>query len=738
MASIFISHASGDQAIATEVCALLEARGVSCWIAPRDVAAGTKWDETIVDAITDASAFLLILTRAANESPYVSNEVNHAFAANKPIFTFRAEDVAPGKSLGFYLARHHWTDGFAGKIEDQVAQLATSVTTMLGAGEGSVATRPTTKSTSRVITRAGRRERLAWTTAAIAIGTAALLAVPAWRTLRPSSVPQASVARLTIALADGDEITGSANSQPLALSPDGRTLVYEGRDQLRIRALDSFDVKPLAGTAGGRTPFFSPDGQWVGFFANGRLMKVSIQGGTPILLCDVPGGPNAASWGPGFIVYSTPASLNLMRVADTGGKAEVVTTPKDAAEMSYRDPEVLPGGKAIVFTISGSSQIVVQPLGTGERRVLIEGGKQPRYAGGHLVYMSGGALMAAPFDTASLALSGAPERVLDSLRYARAGEGMFSVSAGGALVYVPGGIEAAPRQQPVWVDRRGAVTPVPASPRDYGQFSLSPDATRIATSAESGIWTYDLERNNGTRLTFGGDNRFPIWSPDGTRVAYASNRASRGVEDVFEVAADGSGGEKQLTHCDAKGGGCLADTWTPDGRQIIFHRITPSSSSDLWVMPANDFSKARPWLEAAGSSTQARISPDGRWVAYLSNESGRREVYVRSFADAAGRWQISTEGGLEPLWSRDGRELFFREGDRMMAVDVLDGATFKPGTPRMLFEGAFAGPDYPLGSYGISPDGRRFLMLRALNERPKPVAAINVVQNWTLALRAPQ
>ncbi len=559
----------------------------------------------------------------------------------------------------------------------------------------------------------------------------------------------ATVARLTTRsapspvirtmLAIGDQITDPAERQPISLSRDGQSVAFVANGQLQLRTLDSFEIKTLPGTTGAQSPFFSPDGQWIGFFDGTRLLKISIHGGAPIALCASIGGPSSASWGPGFIVFSPAASQSLLSVPDSGGEPQVVAGPQEPGQGAFRDPEVLPGGQAIIFTMTGTSEIAAQSLKTHQHRVLIPGGVQARYvSSGHLVYMSGAALMAMSFDARSLQVTGTPSRVLDGLRYSESGHGLFSVSTSGALIYAPGGLEPAALQQLEWVDRSGVAVPVPVPARDYSQFSLSPDGTRLATTVSNGggsidVWAYGLGRNTATRLTFAGTNRYPIWSPDSARVAYTSNRES-GIVEVFETAADGSGGERQLTHCAAKGNSCLPDGYSPDGQFLIFHAITPSRSADLWVMPRGDFAKARALLDSPALEEEGRVSPDGRWLAYISTESGRFEVYVRSFRGQSGKWQISTDGGLEPLWSPTGKELFFRTGSKLLTVAVKSDPTFVPGTPQVLFEKPFLAANFPLGTSGISPDGQKFLLLQLIGQS-QSITQVNAVLNWSEELK---
>lgn len=275
------------------------------------------------------------------------------------------------------------------------------------------------------------------------------------------------------------------------------------------------------------------------------------------------------------------------------------------------------------------------------------------------------------------------------------------------------------------------VEPIAAPTRPYNQFSLSPDGRYVAfglpDGARNDIWTYDLIRNSFSRITFQGNNRFPIWTPDGTALTYT---ALKGASNVFQTLANGSGMKDQLT---ASSYSSYPNSWSPDGKQLVFAQTDPSRANDIWVMPIEGFNQARTFLQTAANEEQARVSPDGHWLAYLSNESGRDEVYVQAFPDPGGKWQISTEGGGEPLWSPNGKELFYRSGDKMV-VEVSTQPSFRANTPRVLFEGQFAGPSRPLGFSAISPDGQHFLMQQVV-EAPQPATQINFVQNWSEELK---
>jgi serine/threonine-protein kinase len=386
-------------------------------------------------------------------------------------------------------------------------------------------------------------------------------------------------------------------------------------------------------------------------------------------------------------------------------------------------------------------------MDTGEQKVLIRGGTYPQYvATGYLVYYRVGTIMAVPFDTARLAVLGTPAPAIEGVMSAAANTGaaQFSVSSLGSLVYVPGGPEAGAELTLVWVDRKRTEQPLPAPPHAYGNPSLSPDgrlvALDIADAGKSDIWIYDLLRDTLTRLTFEGVNTFPIWTPDGKRVAYKSQRGSS--FNILWKPADGSGAEERLPTVSGTFQAPLS--FSPDGRTLVYYQEDPKTGYDLWMLPLQGERKPQPFLQTPFNERTARLSPDGRWLAYLSDESGRYEVYVRPFPGPGGKWQISTEGGVEVTWSPKGNELFYRTGEqreKMMEVDIQTQPSFSAGKSRQLFESPYANNSVAAGAaswtadYSISSDGQRFLMLKPKEQQQTALTQINVVLNWTEELK---
>jgi Tol biopolymer transport system component len=466
----------------------------------------------------------------------------------------------------------------------------------------------------------------------------------------------------------------------------------------------------------------------------GKLKKVSVNGGSALSLGDAK-NPRGASWGgQGMIAFAPTAVSVLQQVSDAGGAPQPLTR-LEKGENSHRWPEFLPGGKAVLFAAGRSAanwsnaQVVVQSVGGGERRNLIQAGMYPRYApSGHLVYAQGGNLMAVPFDPKRLAITGAAIPVVEGVLQSTAnGNAQYSFSATGSLVYVSGGVQATELKL-VWVNRNGAEQSLAAPARTYQIPRLSPDGRRIAVGMaeqESQTWLYDLSRESLTRLTSeGNSNQAPAWTPDGKRIAFGSNK--EGPTNLFWQLADGSGGLERLAATEYDH---YPMSWSPDGQLLAFVEINPTTGYDIWILRLGDH-KAEPFLRTPFNEGAPRFSPDGRWLAYVSDESGRYEIYVQPYPGPGGKWQISTEGGTEPVWNTNGRELFYRSGYKMMAVDIAAQLSFGAGKPKVLFEGPYQLLGVANPNYDVSPDGQRFLMLKPSESAEAAPTQINVVLNW--------
>jgi eukaryotic-like serine/threonine-protein kinase len=584
---------------------------------------------------------------------------------------------------------------------------------------------------------------------ALILGLGALLLVAAvaslatW-SLKPSPAPASQpVSRTVIDLPLGQQLAGLENGPALAISPDGSHLAYIARQggiqQIYIRAMDSLEAKPISGTEGAVNPFFSPDGQWVGFFTGGTLKKVSVSGGA-VLALGVASAPRGANWGSQGVIAFAPSNNGVLQQVPSAGGVSQPLTGFDKGDISHRWPEFLPGGKAILFVTGPNAinftigQVAVQSVATGERRNLVQGAMNPRYApSGHLVYAQGGNLMAVPLDLQRLTTAGTAVSVVDGVRQSPvSGAAQYSISQTGSLVYISGAVQSA-QSRLVWVSRNGAEQPLGAPAHAYAFPRISPDGRRVAvgiTEQEAQTWLYDLSRETLTRLTFEGNyNLVAVWTPDGERIAFESNK--EGPQNLFWQLADGSGGLERLTTSEFLH---APTSWSPDGQLLAFFEVNPTTQRDIWVLRMSD-RKAQPFLRTQFDEAVPRFSPDGRWLAYISNESGRYEIYVQPYPGPGGKSQISTEGGTEPAWNPNGRELFYRSRDKMMAVDIATQPSFAAGKPHMLFEGRYEPAPFPNTDYDVSLDGQRFLMLKPSEQEQAAPTQINVVLNWLEELK---
>ena len=582
------------------------------------------------------------------------------------------------------------------------------------------------------------REKWIWGAASLLIAAGAALAV--WM-LKPAPVPVRPTLRTVIDLAP-DEHFANLSNPVLAISPDGANLVYvasrgSGPAQLFLRPLNALKAEPLAGTENAASPFFSPDSQWVGFFADGKLKKVAVAGGAAVTLCDagapVPGGV----WGTNNTILFQSLTGALSEVPADGGTPRRVTAN---AEHPYnRWPEFTPGGGAFVFATGSlpvifavTASIAAAPVGGGGAGKDLIAGTAPRLtADGDLIFAQGGTLMAVPFNPKRLELAGSPAPVLEGVRESTFGAAQYGISASGTLVYVYGGMQGSAARL-VWVDCAGKEQPLAAQPHGYLVPRLSPVGRRIAvviSETTTDVWLYDLTRDALSRATFGGtNNSAPVWSPDGKRLAFSSTRA--GVQNLFWQPADGSGTAERLTTSQFIN---VPISWSPDGQTIAFIEVAPETGGDIWTLGLND-RKARPFLKTPSNKSSPRFSPDGHWIAYTSDESGRIGVYVQPYPGPGGKWQVLTEGGTEPVWNPAGRELFYRSGSRMMTVPVTLAPEFSEGKPVTMFEGSWLPSPSDVAGYDVSRDGQRFLMLKPADE-DQGVRQIVVVQNWVEELK---
>ena len=585
------------------------------------------------------------------------------------------------------------------------------------------------------VARATGRRQLAWTIGALAIGgmVGAGIATRLKTEPRPSIAP---AAHFLVTLPSNDRLAG-LDFPAVALSPDGSSVAYVamrgGQTQLFLRPMTSFEATALPGTTNATDPFFSPDNRWVGFFADGQLKKVSTSGGLPLILCDAPVGLGG-SWGvDDTIVFAAATGSGLSQVSAAGGMPRRVTTlDAQKGEFSHRWPEVLPDRKTILYTVGtlgnwDDAQIVAQAIGSGQRSVLVQGGTNPHYLpSGHLVYARGGAILAVPFDSATLKVTGTPVRVLDNVLQSYDGAAQLAISQSGTAVYTAGGFESNERRL-VSVDRSGTATPLAAPPHAYMAPRVSPDGRTLLVTiagASEDVWLYDLTVGTLTQITAAVGTPFPIWTPDGQRATFSS--ATGGAPNLFWTRIVEQGSRERLAVSDNVQ---LPASWSPDGRMLVFVERQPATGRDIWLLPIDGDRRARPFLSSPFDESAPRFSPDGRWMAYVSNESGRDEVYVRALGNPARKQQASDEGGAEPVWGQNGRELFYRAEKTMLAVPVAAGTDMRIGKPQRLFEGDFEPGTIDAANYDITPDQQRFVMVQA-REGASAQATLHVLINW--------
>jgi Tol biopolymer transport system component len=583
------------------------------------------------------------------------------------------------------------------------------------------------------------RMRPAGAIAGFALGAlAAVLGILWWQARKPAR--EAPKPAWLSMLLPSDAPLASYGAQTLAFAPDGTRLVYAaehgGTTQLYLRSLDRLEATPVRDSEGAVSAFFSPDSRWLGFFAGTRLMKVPVEGGVPQMICEA-AEVRGASWGSdGTIVFSTGSS-GLGRVSASGGTPRVLLASDfKRGENSLLWPEILPGNEAVLFTASiGTPRASVVSLKTGARRDLTEGKGAHYSLSGHLVFAREGSLFAAPFDIKRLELTGPAVSILDGvMSLSPYNSPLFGLSGTGALAYGPG---SPPRETLASVDRQGKLEPLPYEPRGYEEPRFSPDGKRLAVTFRADnadIWILDISRGTSARLTFeAGEDETPVWTPDGGKVTYGADRTGH-PRAVYWKPSDGSGSEERLFESETH---AHVSSWSPDGRTLVYTEFDPVSSGDIWVLTLGEKVERRPWLRTPFNERAARLSPDGHWLAYVSSESGRDEVYVQPFPGPGGKWQISVSGGTEPVWSHNGSEVFYRSGDKMMAVSIASGRGFSAETPHVLFEGRFVPTRRGEAAYDVSPDDRRFVMVQRKLE--SVATHLNVVLNFSeeLKRRAP-
>jgi serine/threonine-protein kinase len=510
-----------------------------------------------------------------------------------------------------------------------------------------------------------------------------------------------------------------------------------------VRDLDRPEWRLIPGTADAWRPFFSPDGKWVGFNAgDGTLRKVSLTGGgAPLTLCRGLTQSFGASWGPDDTIVFTPDNASgLWQVPASGGEPRELTKPDVASgEKSHRFPQYVPGGEAILFTAGTSrlskwddARIEALVLATGERRTVLEGGTTASYVDtGHLLYRRGNSILAVPFDLGRLATTGTPVTVVDGVHSVGGGAPHFTVARRGTLAYVP---QARDAQRLVLVDRAGAARPLTPFFGFLAEPRVSPDGRSIAVrkgAANEQIWRFDLEREAFSQITFEWDNTAPVWTPDGEFLIASSTPGWT----LHRVRADGSAASEVLSA--ARGAQQNPGSVAPDGKLLAYSANGTNTSGDIWLLPLEGGGEARVFLQTPAFESSPAISPDGRLLAYQSYESGRLEVYVRSFPGGGNKVQVSSAGGAHPVWARNGKELFYRVPLedwkwRMMVVGVSAGNPVRFSRGRPVFEDSYG--DFGLLSYDVLPDGQHFVMVE-VDRKASQIDHFNVVLNWFEELR---
>ena len=591
---------------------------------------------------------------------------------------------------------------------------------------------------------------LPWVIAAV-LGGGLLVALFA---LRQASRPSAQKFTELSLWIPPDQQLDTISGPAVVISPDGSRLAYVIRDRgsnsgkLYVREMDNRAAMLLGGAGGADVPFFSPDGQWIGFFGDGKLKKISVRGGAAIALCDATGYRGGTWSEDGTIVFPAQFTSPLYRIPAAGGTPEEATRLDTArSEITHRWPQFLPGGKALLFTSSADNnffehaKVEVASLDKGVGKVLVENAYYGRYlAGGYLAYVSQGTVFAAPFDAQALKITGTAITVLQGVDADLSnGAVQLSVSQNGTAVYLSGG-KVNQNLNIALLDRKGNASTLMNDQPDASSPQISPDGKRLAFQKIDGIWVHDLVRGTTSPVTPGSAGAsYPLWSPDGEWITYAHPRSTNNGsgQGIFRKRSDGTGEEMALTPDHILN--AYPGSWSADGKVLVFFQLSEKDGSccEVWSLSIDENGKPqepRRFLQQ-GSNGKARdpqFSPDGRWLSYMSWESGLAQVYVVPFSGAVGKWQISTNGGMEARWSKTGHELFYITGNGSTLMSVpysVDKNSFQPGNPQELFTDRFE-PRAPFRSYDVMPDGQHFVMFQFAGGRATPTSEPTVALNW--------
>lgn len=534
-----------------------------------------------------------------------------------------------------------------------------------------------------------------------------------------------AVRRFHIAPPSGERLLLS-DDPGSAVSPDGSRVAYMTDGGLVVQPTARAEARMIPGTVGVHSPFFSPDGEWLGFFddADRTLKRVPLRGGPAQLVCDAPGAHAGASWGPDeMIVFSSIGTgLGLVSLSD-GAPQSLTTADAAAGELRHEYPEILPNGRGVLFTIESENgrAIGVLDLETRRYETIIPAGTGAHYAStGHVVYGQGGSMMAIPFDQDLLEVTGTPFELHESIRMTSGGSLDFSFSGDGLLVYAPP-MPSAGMTRLVWADPDGEVSPIFARQGDFNEARLSPDGRRVALKGDGDVlWVYDIRRDVMSVLVSEGRSFTPTWSSDGRWVYYSSRWEDD--SDLYRTRSDLSGPAELVLSRER-------DQYVPtvslDGNTLLYAEANPATRFDIWALPLEGGGSPEPVVQTPAAELTPQISSDGRWFVYVSDASGVGEVYLRSLPGPGRQWQLSSGGGRSPRWSHDGRTVFYTAGPRIMRVDIPVGAGSEPSAPTLVFE------DDSLALQDVAPDGR-FLMIERTIEQP---AHLNVVLNFFEELR---
>jgi eukaryotic-like serine/threonine-protein kinase len=599
-------------------------------------------------------------------------------------------------------------------------------------------------------TRSDVRRTLSWAVS-VALGIAVIVIAMSQR--RGPAQPVQQPVQLQIELPVSVHLAVDTEHPVIALSPDGTLLVFVGDEngtrRLYLRRLAEPNARPIAGTEGAASPFFSPDSAWIGYYSGWTLAKVAVGGGIPVAAQATTAFAIAqgASWAPdGSVVIAVSVNSGLMRGSMSDDRLQPITAikPITRPDLPYAWPSVLPDGRHVLFTDNTGTNpaVAVLKLDDGSVKLLVNGATNPRYStSGHILFARSGSVYAAPFDAQHIAITGAEQKILDGVMTQADGAAQFSVASNNTLAYITGA-EVPTSQELVWVDRQGNTEPLSDAREVFLAPRFSPDGRQLVLASFEGsnldVWRLDVARGALTRVTtHPGEDFSPVWSPDGRTLALASEIGEdRGEMGPALAWTTSDGRVEQLVRSPANGDWEFPSSWSPDGMWIAYLRAKGAVSRDVLLFPARGGSRQPiAFADSPANEYAAMFSPDGRWIAYVSDQSNRPEVYVAPFPGPGQRIQISVAGGTEPVWARNGRELFYREGNKLMAVSFPGGSIDAATAPRALFEARFEGTNNmgaETANYDVSPDGRRFVMARRKNLVAPRV--IHVVLNWREAL----